>query len=107
MTAREFSQRHNFGFGDAADRDRVQAYRMKACLLGRKNTVQYALQTFPAGDALERCFRESVEANVHTMQARGVQISGLFVEQDAVGRERDFVNARDLDEHLDKFWQIV
>ena len=55
--AGEARQRHGFVFGDAADRDGVQADPLKATSLGGRDAVQHLLQTLAARDPLESWLR--------------------------------------------------
>ena len=107
LSAAELGQWHDLPFGETADGDGVDPDRLKAGRLGRCQAGQHASQALPPCDPLEGIFSQRVETDVEPMQARPTQVGGLLRQQQAVGRERHLLDARNGDELPHQFGDLA
>ena len=92
--AGEAAERNDFVFGESVNRDGVEPDAFEADFLGGGDAGQHAVEPFAAGDLLKGLFAERIEADVESLEAGAFQVGGLLVEQDAVGRQGEVVDAR-------------
>ena len=106
MLPSKTSQRHDFGFGDAADGHGVEPYPFKARTLCCENAIQHAIQSFATRDFAECFFAQSVQADIESAQAGIFERLGLLGHQGSVGRKSDVTNAGNRGQHFDQSWQL-
>ena len=105
--ARQLGERGDLVVVLAAHHDAVEFDRPEAGGERGIDAGEHALEPGPARDRLEAILAQRVERDVGARQAGVAQAFDLVGQQQAVGRERDVVDARDRGDHRDQAVQIA
>ena len=98
---------HDLIVVDTADDDRVDLERAAEHALRRGHSFMHAGELVESRERLEPVGTQGVQADGDAAQAGGRERVGVLGEQDAVGRQREVVEAALAGQHLHEFGEVA